>query len=331
MEDLRTTGLELCAARAADRCCHYDIPTAPKFSLQLAGWITRDVDRYSLKDHAEAVTLVLGEFLNMARANGLGNSPAAAILQQAQATVQQGETAIAIMDQETRIARTSTAAVWQSRDDLIDRVPLFNMWDALSFVYSFCVESIETQLQAELHLFQFRTILSVLRRGPCYDARYSPTTVAATWSDSFSVIAFATSCVGDPRNRARMAAKRVDFIKDTFGVMSFLFTTGLIVVPPNRVGNCPEMIVWGIVCRRPGGYNSLCINVPVGWNVLNKSLRYCGYCNQLANLLDAMQIRITDRWDRTMLRNPAREPVMENEHYPYQELLTNGDILRLSP
>src|SRR5437762_2696885 len=114
------------------------------------------------------------------------------------------------MAQGTRIAQTSTA-VWQSRNDLVQRVPLFNMWDALSFIYSFCVEAIETQLKAELHLFQFRTILCVLRRGPCFNATYAPTTVAATWSDSFSVIAFATSCVGEPRERKEMAAKRVEF------------------------------------------------------------------------------------------------------------------------
>lgn len=328
MEDL-TTSLELCAAKAADRCCHYDIPAAPKFTLQLAQRIARDVDRHSFEDHAATVTLVLTEFLNMAQANGLENSPAAEILREADAAIRQGETATANLDQETRIGQISTA-VWQSRDDLIERIPLFNMWDALSFVYSFCVEAIETQLKAELHLFQFRTILSVLRRGPCYTARYSPTTVAATWSDSLSVIAFATSCVGDPRNRATMAAKRVEFISATFNIMSFLFATGLIVVPQNRPGNCPEMIVWGIVCQRPGGYKSLCLNVPVGRNVLNKSLQYCGYCNQLENLLSGMRIDITDWWDRTMLRNPVSDPVVENEDYPYQELLSNRDILRLS-
>jgi hypothetical protein len=127
-----------------------------------------------------------------------------------------------------------------------------------------------------------------------------------------------------------MATKRVEFISATFHIMSFLFTTGLIVVPHNRSGNCPEMIVWGIVCRRPGGYKSLCLNVPVGGNALNKSLQYCGYCNQLENLLSGMRIYVTDWWDRTMLRNPAREPVVENEDYPYQELLSNRDILRLS-
>jgi hypothetical protein len=129
-----------------------------------------------------------------------------------------------------------------------------------------------------------------------------------------------------------MADQRVEFISTTFGpVISSFFAEGLIEVPPNpyACGNCPEMIIWGIVCQRPGRYNSLCINVPGRGNVINNSIQYCGYCNKLSNLLSEMRIEITDWWAKTSLRNPAKKPVVDNEDYPYHELLSNQDILTL--
>jgi hypothetical protein len=40
-----------------------------------------------------------------------------------------------------------------SEDMLAQQIPLFNIWDAISFVYIFYVENIRNQIHAELHLY----------------------------------------------------------------------------------------------------------------------------------------------------------------------------------
>jgi hypothetical protein len=40
----------------------------------------------------------------------------------------------------------------------IYEVPIFNIWDSISSIYTLCVEQIPTDLRAELRLFQFRTL-----------------------------------------------------------------------------------------------------------------------------------------------------------------------------
>lgn len=57
--------------------------------------------------------------------------------------------------------------------------PIFNIWDGISMIYTLCVEPIESDLQAELHLYQFRAIMCIFQRH-WYFRRIAPTTGVAT-------------------------------------------------------------------------------------------------------------------------------------------------------
>jgi len=50
-----------------------------------------------------------------------------------------------------------------SSSSLIYQVPLFNLWDSISFIYTKPVEPIGDQLLVELHLYQFWTIIQILK------------------------------------------------------------------------------------------------------------------------------------------------------------------------
>lgn len=48
----------------------------------------------------------------------------------------------------------------------IHNVTLFNIWDAISFIYTMCVQDVKTPVEAQLHLVQFRLIIKSLSAEP---------------------------------------------------------------------------------------------------------------------------------------------------------------------
>jgi hypothetical protein len=158
-----------------------------------------------------------------------------------------------------------------------------------------------------------------------------PNAAAATWASSLGasslpVIPFATTCVGDRIAKQTMARARVDFVTAATETMSFMITSGVVMVPPNAPGNCPEAIVWAIVCRQPGQYRSLCVSVAEDPRIQTKSLQFCGYCEQLAMLLRDRNINITDMWEQAKLRD-QRVPAVRRPPYPYCLWFSRDEIL----
>lgn len=123
----------------------------------------------------------------------------------------------------------------------------------------------------------------------------SPRTAAATWNSEFSAIAFATTSVGDATTLVRMAQARVNFIEAATGIVERYVNLGIIEVPRNRYGNCPEILIWAIVCRRRGTFYSLCLNVPLHDGQESKTLQFCGWCVALAQCLTDRNIIIHDK------------------------------------
>ena len=65
-------------------------------------------------------------------------------------------------------AKTNHDPISTLRNLCLQGFPVFNIWDSMSFIYTLCVEDIKTQLGAELHLYQFRLIISALRKCASY-------------------------------------------------------------------------------------------------------------------------------------------------------------------
>lgn len=212
---------------------------------------------------------------------------------------------------------------------IVQEIPLFNIWDCISFIYTVCAEGIETPLDAQLHLVQFHIIIGSLRAVDDYFPRFAgPTTVAATWTASTQphpyTIAFATTCVGDSKNaKARMALARQKFMAT--------ITSQLKKVPkgtprdaPNKPGNCPEYQVWGVVCRKEGKYTSLCFNMDTDPG--GKIYQCCGRCDDMRELLGANKIEIEDFWMNSVTGDSSVKANFETT-YPFRILKPVEDII----
>jgi len=214
---------------------------------------------------------------------------------------------------------------------LYKTVPLFNLWDALSYIYTMCVEEIKSQLMAELHLFQFRMIIEILRNCEYFAAFASPTTVASAWADMGNnfLIAYATTCVGPKQEgdttKEEMANVRCEFMTRLAAHREQL--SCVMVVCQNRRGNCPEFLVWPMICREPGSYSSLCFSTN-RVSGRSKSLKFCGYCEQLANFLRKRKIEIEDLWDKALLCD-EKSRTFARGRYPYRLLRSATQILDL--
>jgi hypothetical protein len=216
--------------------------------------------------------------------------------------------------------------LWKQGTELarkaVYEVPIFNIWDSISLIYTLCVEEIQTDSRAELHLLQFRTIIRILS-SHSYMKTYAPTTVAAAWSASPSngprSIAFATTCSGKGSNKERNAEARFKFTKSLINGLNKLEAEGILRAYPG--GHCPEFSSLVIVCRRPGDYLSLCLTL-----VKNKIYKMCGHCALLVDALAEMSINVQDLWLTTELGTGRGVEIEIEKGLSYRELLNYDDI-----
>jgi hypothetical protein len=208
--------------------------------------------------------------------------------------------------------------------DATCNVPLFNIWDSISLLYTLCVEPVSDALRAELHLYQFRTIIRALAQHP-YFAVYSPSTTAATWPNNFAQrchIAFFTTCAGRAHEKREMAKSRLEFVQSlikTFQVVREK-ASYLSVLNP---ASCPEYVAWILTCRQAGNYSSLCFNVRK-----DAIYRFCAYCETLRVALEDLGIIITDLWDRSSLG--VRQGIIVEDGYDYRDLVTFDEAIKLA-
>src|SRR2546423_7918899 len=263
-----------------------------KVALDIRRWrAVLDMPCQSLKAQQKKITTILNYFIDIGKANSLRGTPALIHLENALEHVQkQNDPATAFnLHWKTTIAQTSSQLqTWRSPDSLtiLKDIPITNIWDSISFIYTFCVEDISNQTKAELHLYQFRTILSALRSCEYFTAQAGPCTAAATWSSPPSsqslTIAFATTCVGPRQNKVEIGAARLKFMHSATRILEKWYEARKPEVGPlNIAGNCPEYVAWGIVCRKPGTYYSLCFSVDSAARSTNhpaSSLEFCGWC-----------------------------------------------------
>ena len=210
-------------------------------------------------------------------------------------------------------------------------VPIFNIWDSISLIYTLCVEPIFNDLVAELHLFQFRTIVQSLTQH-WYFKNITPTTAVGTWSrggvDSSGndhgrrvTIAFATSCSGNVQEKRAMASARMTFALQLVPKLEIIKIESAMVIARYHPGNCPEWLTVIIVCRQVGQYASLCQTL-----VGDYIYKCCGYCESILQALEKMQIHVSDLWNISYLGQGAPEDVSPKDGFSFRVLMPYNRI-----
>lgn len=208
-------------------------------------------------------------------------------------------------------------------------VPIFNIWDSISLIYTLCVEPVTSNQQAELHLFQFRSMIQILAKH-WYTGRrreIAPSTVAATWSEPDPLraesvaIAFATTCSGRRKQKADMANARTEFTKHLITSLDVLKKTSGDVLISFGPGNCPEWVTLTIICRSIGRYSSLCQTV-------SKDFIYkmCDYCAEFASALENMGVNILDLWAYSDLSLGEAVEMPSEEGFSYRALMKYSTV-----
>lgn len=194
-------------------------------------------------------------------------------------------------------------------------------------IYTLCVEPIDTNLRAELHLYRFRTIIRVLSLHPYFGPRgIRPTT---TWSHqqsspgrSFpSTIAFGTTCSGTKVSKPIISAARLAFAKSLLTSLYRVRRQGYSLVTHYSPGNCPAWIAYIIFCRRPGQYNSICVTMSD-----LKIYKLCGYCVELQSALADVGIEVYDLWAESGLGIGRAQELDERVAFSFRRLMDYSQL-----
>ena len=250
-------------------------PDIKKIPLDVESWknvLDEPLDEGSARGRIDKI---LNFFINIASSNDLAMTPAVQTLRDSLSILRRGGDFSREATKKNWRARISQLSAAKTNHDPVSTLrnlclqgfPIFNIWDSMSFIYTLCVEDIQTQLGVELHLYQFRMILTVLRNCDKYFVAFArPTTVAASWKEEARhqplAVAFATTAVGKGDNTKEIiATARQDFMVTLTKALTNESKRVNDRKAPNRPGNCPEYAIWPIVCRQGGKYKSLCFNM----------------------------------------------------------------------
>ena len=134
-------------------------------------------------------------------------------------------------------------------------------------IYTLCVSQI-TNLQAELYLYQFRTIIRVLSSHAYFRATPRPAIIdlqqlsqpgCPTGARSAVPSLSRQLCAG-PFDKTSYVYHPPCFCKNPVANLSVVKTKSD-CPQPGLLGNCPEWIIFIIVCRRRGQYESICVTL----------------------------------------------------------------------
>lgn len=321
-------------------------PTAP-IQLDLPFWTSFDCGGLGVTD-LQPIRLVLDYFQRVAIQNSLQNTGAARKLSDSISVLDSitsasdiiqipyarrtsySESSLPLIQPATQLELITVDDVNQARwgvvQSALNEVPILNIWDSISLIYTLCVEHVEHGRLAELHLFQFRTIVRILSSHRYFSSR-APTTAAAAWSNpddnGIRSIAFATTCAGSGKRLDAM--RRVEFAQSLIKRTVEIQQRALGILAVYRPGNCPEWITVIMVCRLPGHYSSLCLTLVKG-----RIYKMCGYCDELVKYFTDMNIHINDLWSTAMLGLGEVITTSENVAFSYRELLDNDTVIKIS-
>jgi hypothetical protein len=324
---------------------HTSLPDdGEKIRLHLRTWARVLDEAVNTSDQQlQKVSKILKFFIKAGTLNGLATTPSVKSLEDAVAALPHGGELTKLskktdwkkrISQLARPAKTDFERISNFSNLVVHGIPLFNIWDCISVIYTICVEDIKTQLDAELHLTQFRVIVQALRSAKKYFAPGAgPTTVAATWTAPTHpqpfTIAFATTCVGikkDP-TKGEMAAARREFMTT---ITSQLQIIPILVPnePINFAGNCPEFLTWGMICQQQGKYQSLCFNNMANNEEEAKIYECCHGCQDMLYILDLNNIEIEDMWTKSLMAKTGKPKKDKYKAYTYCDMKPLTTIIK---
>ena len=303
---------------------HHSLPDdQDKIGLHLQAWANVVAEPHdTVEAQRHRIDKILNFFINVGTRNELETTPAVKFLQDALSAVRRGDDfsrASKVIPWHVRISqlsvprKTDYERLLSLKNLCLHGIPLFNIWDSMSFIYTVCVQDIKTQLGAELYLYQFRMIVQALRDCMYFHNYAGPTTVAASWTEEAQnkplMIAFATTCVGPRKNdntKELMNTARQEFMKTITDGLKNVSTMVNPQTRTNRPGKCPEYLTWPIVCRQAGRYKTLCFTT----NIEEPQIyRCCEHCERTLKHLGANDIRIDDIWQTSLIGvGPGSKP-----------------------
>lgn len=259
---------------------------------------------------------ILKFFLKVGTLNNLKATPALTFLENSLAIIENSkvnDSESLDVDENIKICQqynpVKVTGIVRSKNLIFNSIPLHNVWDAISFVYTVSVEKIRTRRQAEAHTYQFRTIIKTLRAGEKkiqhVSHTFSPTTTEAAWDSSF-LIAFGTTCVGEASNKKKMSESRREFM-DTIPDVKGTEKGWIKKYHRNYEGNCPEYLSWPTICQARGSYETLCLNMGGEGEEMAMAYECCDYCTEMAGRLKKTGRIIDDLWQKSSLVDHSRK------------------------
>lgn len=285
------------------------LPQPDNITLDLNFW-TGILNDEVVGTSVEKVVSIFQYFIDHGTAKGLASSPAVQTLQ----------TSVDLVDDKKKPHKVSkndrigishailqpvlaaSAKVVKFEEILkytVEQVPLFNVWDCISFVYTLCVEPIGNPLLVELHLYQFRIIVKALG-DHWFLKKCAPTTTVGVWLrrqvEGRHLIAFATTSAADKVNKKReMAQSRYEFAQKLVGHLDVVHSETA-VLSAYYPGHCAEYQAVAFIViltrRATQEFSMICFHV-----YQDLIYKMCEYCVPLRNNLATLGIVITDIWD----------------------------------
>lgn len=272
--------------------------------LEIRAWVEHaNSTRKSNEDWRLKAHKILRYFIETGTTFGLTDTPYVQMLQAAAEACERGSrpkaaarlTRAEKTSQKTRGTAPSHAATLGAF--VINEIPIFNIFEAICWIYSCAVDvdSILTDRDVELHLYQLRCIFAALKKTSWWAPDSLPSTIAAAWSKPDGnpiLVAFACTCVGSNKND--LQAARRDYVR---GLSALVENCRDEKSPVNNYGNCPEFVTWGAICREERQYRSLCLNL-----ISNHSYKCCSHCMVLKKAAwEGLKIEVEDWYAKTWL------------------------------
>jgi len=273
----------------------------------------------SYQDPTSRNLAIFAYLISIAEANNLGQTPAVQALKTARDAIQTtGSVDDTTFNQRLQMSTEGAYSVNTSANGPLAeiwttvtlRIPLYCIWDCVSYVYTMCIEPLATRIQVEFHLIQFRNIVKALAYARKPPRGFSPPTVTAIWTDyqdnSQPILsAFATTAVGREGEKMAIVAARVSFISDlltkVFNHQQQITLQSGLSKPPNYAGNCGEYLAIGMLCWNSGRFGGLCISVFGKY-----ALEFCSWCGSLSATLGQYGVYIQDYWLASSLTDETK-------------------------
>ena len=278
-----------------------DLSVQNRIPLTISDWSSRASTHVPKHQSQQTAIEYLNYFLKMGLNQGLRNdSHPIAILQDSLNEIgspNPSQQNIAIR----RVAHNRlnpTTFTLQLRDFAFNEIPVFNVWDAITLIYSLAVEDVYCDREVDLFLYQLRLIFISMRNTEIWSSDYCPSTVAASWTttgpNNHFLVAYSVACIGGRKGKLRgdQNLARQNYNRRLYSLVQKsdeeLRALGM---RGNKAGNCPEYSTWATICTGPGAYNSLCLSI-----ANEVTMQWCGPCQESAKEAAKVGISISDHW-----------------------------------